>query len=87
MVGGLAICSEGVAEMQRGTHRSAIAVGMLAICQWMAVPLTAEARLLEPSHHGSAGIELREEAGLWQQVWQALRSVWDRSSVLIDPFG
>ncbi len=74
--------------MKRGTYRKAIAVGMLAACLWMAAPLTADARLLEPSHHENvAQTELREEVGLWQHLWRAFRSVWDRQSVLIDPCG
>ncbi len=75
--------------MQRGTYRKAITIGMLAVCLWMAAPLTADARQLEPSHHEEVAVELQEENALWSwdSLWGAIQSLWSWQSVLIDPNG
>ena len=70
--------------MSKGTYRRVIAASMLAICLVLAVPQTAEARLMEPSHRDQIE-SLERELAFWDRIKQILLSVWAMPSVFIVP--
>ena len=75
--------------MSRRNYRRLIAACILAACLVLVVPQTAQARLLEPSHHG--WVESldgpQQELNFWQKLWRTFESFWSRASVCITPDG
>ncbi len=59
---------------------------MLIACLLVAVPQTAEARVLAPQQHDGVA-DFEQESPFWERVWFALGSTWAKVSVLIDPEG
>lgn len=75
--------------MCRGNYRKIVAAGMLTACLLLAVAPTAGARVLEPVTHDGVASQQDplQELAFWERVRLALSSIWDQTSVLIDPFG
>lgn len=72
--------------MNRGTHRRVIAACVLATLLVLAMPQSADARLLGPRVQTIEGAEEpRQELNLLARLWQAIESLWAGQSVFIVP--
>lgn len=73
--------------MRRRSFRRYTSAWLLATCLAFAQVGAAEARWLEPDHRDQAAAADDPARPIVEELWEALRSVWLRVSVHIDPSG
>ena len=75
--------------MSRGIYRRVAAISLLAVCLTLAVPQSADARLLMPDDMDRVETvtEVEPELTLFERIWDAVSMLWGRTSVMIDPIG
>jgi hypothetical protein len=73
--------------MSGGNLRRLTAAALLAFCLTLVLPGSAKALMLERGAVDRPAIQVEQEVGFWQNLWDLIQSFWLNSSVLITPEG